>query len=130
MSSDKEIWALVAANDAHTLVIVTDFLQELNIRYKRNTTRVQVPQQARAMQPLPTFIVLDLDLADYNPFALIKSLQDEPKLKDIPILAIGDAAWETNPELSTAHLAGFVAKPLPPQQFKEAVLNLLPNSNL
>ncbi|MBZ0281887.1 MAG: hypothetical protein K8L97_14195 [Anaerolineae bacterium] len=131
MSSDKAVWALVVANDAHTLVIVTDFLKELNIHYKRNTTGVGVPQQARALQP--ALILLDLDLADHDPFAIIKAIQVTSELTDTPILAIGNPSWEATPALTTAKLAGFVAKPLPRHQFRQAVqtaLNLPPNSGM
>lgn len=128
MSSDSEVWALVIASDAHTLVIVTDFLKDLNIHYKRNTTGVNVPQQAQAMHPPPALILLDLDLTESDPFAILQSLQTEPELSSIPVLAIS----EHNHPQASAHIAAFLPKPLPYQRFirvVESLLNLPPSSN-
>jgi CheY-like chemotaxis protein len=79
----KNASALVVEDDALNLVAITNLLKELNIQYKRNTTGMDVLQQARAMQPLPDVILLDMDLPYSTPYTICTAIRSDSLLAHI-----------------------------------------------
>lgn len=126
VTEKSETWALVVEDNALHLVAVTTLLKELNISYKRNTTGIDVAQQARAMQPLPDLILLDMDLPYSDSVAICQSIQSVPALKQIPVVAMGGDEWLGRwSHLRAKGFSGFIHKPLSHKQFKETVETML-----
>ena len=120
------IWALVVEDDAHSLIASTAILKELGIGYKRNTTGAQVVEQARAMQPKPDFILLSMDLAEGDPFAICRAIQSEPHLSRNPIIATGsNRAISKQAQIKAVGCAGFLLKPLPRKHLGEFIKRFL-----
>jgi CheY-like chemotaxis protein len=110
--------ALIIEHDAHSLVVIAAILNELDIRFKRNTTGYDAAQQARTIHPRPDFVLLAMSLPEDDPYRIIRAFKSDTALAQIPIIAI-DQQREPRDlyEMRHAGFAGFIAKPLPRRQF-------------
>jgi CheY-like chemotaxis protein len=111
------LWGLVVEDDAHNLIAVTELFKSLGIHYKRNTNGVQVAGQVHLMHPKPDFILVSMDLAEGDPFAICQSIRFDPLLANIPLIAMGSATWlPMQPQIKASGCTGFLLKPLPRKQ--------------
>lgn len=113
---------LVVEDDAHSLFAISLILRDLGIHFKRNTTGAKTVQQLMAMEPLPDFVLLDLDLPGADAFSILRKLTTDPKTKHIPIIAIGDnnCAGMQFQALKIGAV-DFLIKPFSRRQFAEIV---------
>jgi CheY-like chemotaxis protein len=122
----ENTWALIVEDDALDLVALTRLLQELHVQFKRNTTGKDVVEKARAMQPRPDIILLDMDLPDASTFDICTSIHSEAVLADIPVVALGDSKWaDYEHSLRACGFSGFICKPLPRKQFGQLLQDIL-----
>ncbi|MDX1992068.1 MAG: response regulator [bacterium] len=122
----NEVWALVVEDDAHNLIAITSLLKELDIRYKRNTTGAKVAEQIDSMHPRPAFVLLDMDLPEGDAISIAQEIRRNPYTAHIPVVAISEQF--TNRFRQRHRDLGFTAfllKPLPRNDFKEIVANLI-----
>lgn len=127
----ENTWALVVEDDAHDLFAVTRLLQGLQIAYKRNTTGRDVAEKARAMQPRPDIILLDMDLPEANTFDICDAIHSDEVLARIPVVAIGSSKWAgIEDELKTCGFAGFIHKPLPRKHFGQLLQKILDGESI
>jgi CheY-like chemotaxis protein len=118
--------ALVVEGDAHSLVAISNLLRDLGVRFKRNTTGANVLEQLRTMQPLPDFILLDIDLPHGDAFIIRDGIHRDARLKRIPIIAIGDESGsELLPQMKRSGFASFVHKPIPRKHFGDLLSRVL-----
>ena len=121
--------ALVVEDDAHSLVAISSILRDLGIRFKRNTTGVNVIEQLRAMNPQPDFVLLDIDLPREEAFLVSRRIQADPTLRAIPVIALGSVIdFPTRQRLQRDGFATFIVKPLPRRQFGELLQRVLGGS--
>jgi CheY-like chemotaxis protein len=121
-----DTWALVIEDNALHLIAVTTLLRELNVSYKRNTTGVDVVEQACAMQPLPGVILLDMDLPYSDSVAICQMILAVPVLKNIPVLAMGGDEWLGRWwQLQAVGFSDFIRKPFAHKQFKRTLQSML-----
>lgn len=114
VSARDAVCALLIAGDAHQLLVASSLLRELGIQVRRNTTGARVVAQIAAMPAKPDFILLDLDLPEYNPLTICADVKRQPDLAPIPVIAFGDPVWWGNRAgLEISGFSGFIAKPLP-----------------
>lgn len=119
-------WALVIEDDAHSLIAIASILNELDIRYKRNTTGRAAAQQARTMHPRPHFVLLDLDLPHDDSFHIAGSFKADGALAHIPVIGMSDTAPDRPPdELYRLGFHGLLIKPLPRRDFPMIVRGVL-----
>ena len=119
-------WALVVEDDAHSLVALSSLLRDLGIRFKRNTTGVNVPEQIHAMIPPPDFILLDLDLASVGALTVHRQLQLDAETRDIPVLALGLIDdFVLRQKLQREGFAAFILKPVPRRSFGDVLQRVL-----
>jgi CheY-like chemotaxis protein len=120
------LWGLVVEDDAHNLIAVTELFKELGIHYKRNTNGAQVAGQVHQMHPKPNFILVSMDLAEGDPFAICQNIRFDPLLKDIPVIAMGSVnCLPMQPQIQASGCAGFLLKPLPRKQFGPLLQRIL-----
>jgi CheY-like chemotaxis protein len=121
-------WALVVEDDAHSLVAMTSILRDLGVNFKRNTTGANVTEQMRAMDPLPDFVLLNIDLPNGGAFAIHQKIQSDPAARGIPVIAVG-ATVDLRQQARRSGFAGFIPKPLPRRQFGEILQRILDGDN-
>jgi CheY-like chemotaxis protein len=72
----------------------------------------------------PDVVILDLMLPRLGGLEVLAQLQDDERLRDVPVLVI--TAWnETREDVMAAGAADFVAKPFDPEELKTAIEALL-----
>lgn len=114
--------ALVVEDDAHSLFAISLILRDLNVSFKRNTTGMKTIQQVMAMEPLPDFVLLDLNLPGADAFSIIRKLTTDPKTKHIPIIALGDTnCISLQTQAIKVGAVEFLLKPFSRRQFAELV---------
>lgn len=119
-------WALVVEDDAHSLVAISSLLRDLGVRFKRNTTGANVPQQIAEMQPLPDFVLMNLDLASGEAFNIQRRIRATPGLRAIPVIALASAEdFQLRQQVERAGFAALVFKPLPRNQFGDLLQRIL-----
>jgi CheY-like chemotaxis protein len=123
--------ALIVEDDAHHLMAISNLLNEMGIKFKRNTTGADVTQQALGMNPSPDFILLDLDLPQGDPFEIYSALRAHNRLNHVPVIALVDQnAACLLPDIEHHAFYACLPKPLPRKQFgllmQELVGNRLP----
>ena len=75
------------------------------------------------------FIILDILLPAMNGFEIYEKIQEDPNLKDIPVMMV--TAWADSLHLSKASQMGinhFLAKPFTEDELLEEILTLLVDS--
>jgi len=119
--------ALVVEDDAHNLLAISTLLKELEIDFKRNTTGSEVLKQAHIMYPDLDFILLDMDLPEGDPFLIYEALRSDPRLENIPVIAIVDnhLVVSLQSRIEQKHFAGVAAKPLTPQALQNLINTVL-----
>ncbi|MEP7292779.1 MAG: response regulator [Chloroflexota bacterium] len=129
MLEDK--WALVVEDDAHNLVAISSILRDLGIRFKRNTTGVNVQQQMIDMNPLPNFVLLDIDLPNGDAFIIQRRIQAVPALSAVPVIALAaEEDFTLRQQLDQAGFAAFVLKPISRRPFTQLLERLLANERV
>jgi len=124
-------WALVVEDDAHSLVAISSILRDLGIRFKRNTTGANVPQQMREMNPAPHFVLLDIDLTNGDAFIIQRRIQAIPAVRSIPVIALAsESDVETRKQVEQAGFAALVLKPIPRREFTNLLERLLANERV
>jgi CheY-like chemotaxis protein len=119
-------WALVVEDDAHSLVAISSLLRDLGIRFKRNTTGANVPQQIYEMKPFPDFVLMNLDLASGEAFTIQQRIQSTPMLRSIPVIALASGGdFKLREQVENAGFAALVFKPLPRNQFGDLLERIL-----
>lgn len=119
-------WALVVEDDAHSLVAISSLLRDLGIRFKRNTTGANVPQQIAEMQPQPDFVLMNLDLANGEAFTIQQRIRATASLRTIPVIALASAEdFQLRQQVERAGFAALVFKPLPRNQFGDLLQRIL-----
>jgi len=72
----------------------------------------------------PDVVILDLMLPRLGGLEVLAQLQEDERLRDVPVLVI--TAWnETREDVLAAGAADFVAKPFDPEELKTAIEALL-----
>lgn len=119
-------WALIIEDDAHSLVALSSLLRDLGIRFKRNTTGADVLEQARAMNPLPHLILLNIDLEQGDAFGIQKRIRTDPQARAIPVVALASTNdYAMRERVQRAGFAGLIVKPLPRREFGQMVNRVL-----
>jgi CheY-like chemotaxis protein len=117
--------ALVVDGDARSLMFTSSILKALEIDYKRNTSGSHVPEQA--LEVHPDFILLNLDLPEADPFAILNAIQSNPVLRNIPVIAVGEAHIidQLMPQLQQANFAGRLTRPFSQRDLQNLLDSLL-----
>lgn len=124
MLQDK--WALIIEDDAHSLVAISSILRDLGIRFKRNTTGLNVAEQMRAMHPAPDFVLLDVELTIADAAIILRRIQADTQVRGIPVIAYGaNQDFSVRQRLKHAGYAAYLSKPLPRRQLGEVVQRVL-----
>jgi CheY-like chemotaxis protein len=122
----EDKWALVVEDDAHSLVAVSSILRDLGIRFKRNTTGANVAEQMRAMSPPPDFVLLDIELASSDSFAVLRHIKAEAAARGIPVIALGsNQEFALRQHIRRVGFAAYLPKPLPRRQFGDLLQRIL-----
>ena len=125
MAEFKDFTALVVEDDASGLAVISVMLRRLGMRTAMERYASAVIDRAKRI-PKIDVIFLDLGLPDGDGYEVLKRLKNEPKLKDVPVVAV--TARDAGTEMSKAQDAGFdgfLGKPLNRKRFPDQVRRII-----
>ncbi len=117
--------ALVVEDDATGLAIISVMLRQLGMHTYMERYAGGALERVKKMQNVDV-VFLDLGLPDGDGYEILRELKNEPKLKDVPIIAVTarDAGTEM-PKAQAAGFDGFLGKPLNRTRFPGQVRRIL-----
>lgn len=121
----KNYSALVVEDDASGLAIIAVMLRRLGMRTVMERFADSAIERAKNMPKLDV-VFLDLGLPDADGYEVLKTLRDDPNLKDVPVIAVTarDAGTEL-PKTQEAGFDGFLGKPLNRNRFPDQVRRII-----
>lgn len=118
--------ALAVEDDAGGMAIIGVMLRYLNMKAYINTNGEGVVEMARAMQPPPSVIFLDLALPKTNGYEVLKKIRADEKLKGVLVIAVTAQDADTEiPKCKAAGFDGFIGKPISRARFPRQVRRIL-----
>jgi two-component system cell cycle response regulator DivK len=122
--------ALVVEDDASGLAIISVMLRRLGMRTVMERYASSALDRAKKMSKLDV-VFLDLGLPDGDGYDVLKSLKNDPNLKNIPVIAVTarDASTEI-PRAQKAGFNGFLGKPLNRNRFPDQVRRIISGENV
>ncbi len=118
--------ALAVEDDAGGMAIIGVMLRYLNMKAYINATGEGVVEMARAMQPTPSIVFLDLALPKTTGYEIIKKIRAEPKLKGVLVIAVTAQDADTEiPKCKEAGFDGFIGKPISRVRFPRQIRRIL-----
>lgn len=122
----SQLHALVVEDDAGGMAIIGVMMRYLGINAFINATGEEVIQMAHAMNPSPNIIFLDINLPKTTGYELIKQFREDPKFKDVTIVAV--TAQDADTEIPKCKEAGFnayIGKPISRMRFPKQLRRIL-----
>ncbi|MEQ8672222.1 MAG: response regulator [Aggregatilineales bacterium] len=90
MPNSKSRHAFIVEDDAHSLYILGNLLNQLGIQFRRNTAGKDVIAQLKRSDPLPDFILMTLNLPDDGAFSICKRIRQDPELRELVIIGLAN----------------------------------------
>lgn len=132
---EKEVVEISVVSSEVSLMYLEDNLKNINVvetilaqrpDYRLITTQEPEDCVDMARQYSPSLILLDLNHSEADAFELLKQLQQEDKLKNIPIIAVStDGESEKIQAARNAGFSDYLVKPLDTNDFLDVVDSLL-----
>jgi CheY-like chemotaxis protein len=115
---------LIVEDNEKNLKLLRDLLQVKGYRTVESETAEEGLRLARDTGP--ELILMDIQLPGMNGIEALAHLRDDPKTKDIPVMAVTASAMSQDREkIMAAGFDGYQRKPLEIQDFLEAVRQVL-----
>ena len=122
----EEAFVLVIEDDPNNVMIVTDMLRMIGIKYINARASGQMGIRLAETLPQLDLILLDIQLPYENGYAVLENIRQHPKLKDTRVIAVTSNVLPQ--DQATARLAGFdgfIGKPLNLDRFPQQILSVL-----
>ena len=127
MSNDfSDINARIVEDDAGGMAIIGVMMRYIGIKAYINTTGQGVVQMAKAMNPPPNIIFVDINLPRTSGYEVLKQIRADEKLKDVLVVAVTAEDADTEiPKCKEAGFDGYIGKPLSRARFPRQVRRIL-----
>ena len=124
MIESKEAYVLVIEDDPSNLMVITDLLRLVGVRYINS--RASGWQGIKLAESLPRLdlILLDIQLPREDGYTILEQIRSHPKLKATKVVAVtANVMPQDEARARAAGFDGFIGKPLDfdhfPQQIKQ-----------
>jgi two-component system, cell cycle response regulator DivK len=126
MIQPEDAYVLVIEDDANNLMIATDLLRMIGVRYIN--ARASGRQGLKLIETLPQLhlILLDIQLPYEDGYAVLKQLRANPKLADTLIIAVtANVLPQDEARARAAGFDGFIGKPIDFDLFPQQIRSVL-----
>jgi two-component system, cell cycle response regulator DivK len=126
MIEPKEAYVLVIEDDPSNLMVVTDLLRLVGVRYINS--RASGWQGIKLAESLPRLdlILLDIQLPREDGYTILQQLRNHPKLKATKVVAVtANVMPQDEARARAAGFDGFIGKPLDFDRFPQQIQELL-----
>jgi two-component system cell cycle response regulator DivK len=122
----SKIHALAVEDDAGGMAIIGVMMRYLGMKAYINTSGVGVVELARAMNPRPDVIFLDINLPRTTGYDILRQIRAEELLKSTLVIAVTAQDADTEiPKCKAAGFNGFIGKPISRSRFPRQVKRIL-----
>jgi len=127
MATDfSDIQALIVEDDAGGMAIIGVMMRYIGIKSYINTNGQGVVEMAKAMNPPPNIIFVDINLPRTSGYEVLKQIRADEKLKDVLVVAVTAQDADTEiPKCKEAGFDGYIGKPLSRARFPRQVRRIL-----
>ena len=126
MVQPEEAYVLVIEDDANNLMVVTDFLHMLGVKYVN--ARASGWQSLKLAESMPQLdlILLDIQLPHEDGYAILGRIRAHPKLNRTRVVAVtANVLPQDEAKARAAGFDGFIGKPLDFDRFPTQIRELL-----
>lgn len=126
MVQPEEAYVLVIEDDANNLLVVTDFLHMLGVKYVN--ARASGWQGLKLAESMPQLdlILLDIQLPHEDGYAILGRIRAHPKLNRTRVVAVtANVLPQDEAKARAAGFDGFIGKPLDFDRFPTQIRELL-----
>jgi two-component system, cell cycle response regulator DivK len=113
MACPQEAYVLVIEDDPNNLMVATDFLQMIGVKYVNS--RASGWQGLKLAESLPRLdlILLDIQLPHEDGYAVLNRIRTNPKFKETRVVAVtANILPQDEAKARAAGFDGFIGKPL------------------
>ncbi len=124
-SGDSGPTVLIVEDDQDGRRMYADWLTDAGFRVSQAHNGLQALE--RAVDSLPDVVVTDLNIPGIDGFELTRRLKQDPRTRDIPVLAVtGYAAFAADPDRARrAGIEAVLPKPCSPGDLEAAIRSLI-----
>jgi len=126
MPNPDEAYVLVIEDDANSLIVATDFLHMLGVKYVNS--RASGWQGLKLAESLPQLdlILLDIQLPHEDGYAILRRIRGNPKLMGTRVVAVtANVLPQDEAQARAAGFDGFIGKPLDFDRFPQQIRAIL-----
>jgi len=126
MLTPDEAYVLVIEDDPNNLMVATDFLQLLGVKYVNS--RASGWQGLKLAESLPQLdlILLDIQLPREDGYAILQRIRENPKFKETRVVAVtANVLPQDAVRARAAGFDGFIGKPLDFDRFPHQIRAIL-----
>ena len=126
MARPQEAYVLVIEDDPNNLMVATDFLQMIGVKYVNS--RASGWQGLKLAESLPRLdlILLDIQLPHEDGYAILSRIRTNPKFKETRVVAVtANILPQDEAKARAAGFDGFIGKPLDFDRFPVQIQAIL-----
>jgi two-component system cell cycle response regulator DivK len=122
----EEAYVLVIEDDPNNLMVVTDLLRMIGIKYINARASGRMGIKLAETLPQLDLILLDIQLPYENGYTVLENIRQHPRLKDIRVIAVtSNVLPQDQAKVRQAGFDGFIGKPLDFDRFPQQMLSVL-----
>ena len=124
--SPEEAYVVVIEDDANNLMVVTDLLRMIGIKYINARASGRLGIKLAEILPRVDLILLDIQLPYEDGYSVLRQIRAHPKLKDTSVIAVtANVLPQDEAKARIAGFDGFIGKPLDFDRFPQQILAVL-----
>src|SRR5690349_10336738 len=126
MARPQEAYVLVIEDDPNNLMVATDFLQMIGVKYVNS--RASGWQGLKLAESLPRLdlILLDIQLPHEDGYVILNRIRTNPKFKETRVVAVtANILPQDEAKARAAGFDGFIGKPLDFDRFPVQIQAIL-----
>jgi two-component system, cell cycle response regulator DivK len=122
----EEAYVLVIEDDANNLMVATDLLRMLGIKYINARASGRLGIKLAEILPRVDLILLDIQLPYEDGYTVLHQIRMHPKLKDTRVIAVtANVLPQDEAKARMAGFDGFIGKPLDFDRFPQQIQAVL-----
>jgi two-component system cell cycle response regulator DivK len=122
----EDAYVLVIEDDANNLMVATDLLRMIGIRYINARASGRMGIKLAEGMPRVDLILLDIQLPYEDGYSVLRQIRQHPKLKETRVIAVtANVLPQDEAKARAAGFDGFIGKPLDFDRFPQQILSVL-----
>jgi two-component system, cell cycle response regulator DivK len=122
----EDAYVLVIEDDANNLMVATDLLRMIGIRYINARASGRMGIKLAEILPRIDLILLDIQLPYEDGYSVLRQIRMHPNLRETRVIAVtANVLPQDEAKARAAGFDGFIGKPLDFDRFPQQILSVL-----